>query len=410
MTGLKYSFLIFVALSFFSCANLPQTRITEEAPGNTARPESSCAADRENINLFPAPDFPRERTREFYLTIVAAGDNLYHNVMIRDGEEGDYESVYQEIQPLVERADIAIINQETLLAGEDFGFSGYPRFNTPQNVGRAIAAAGFNVINHATNHIMDRGEPAILSARDFWDTIPQANVLGIHRSEEERSLPILITRNNITVGFLSYTYGTNGIPVPANKPYLVSLINTETMGNEIDAIRPLCDFLVVSMHWGVEYQNEYDKSQEALAGFLAEHRVDLVIGHHPHVIQSIEYIKRPDGGLMLCFYSLGNFISAQTQTPTLLGALAYIKIKKITYNGKGKDSSVSIVDAGAIPMVSHFETGFTGFKIYPLYSYSEELLEKHWVNRVKKELSLDYFTGLAAKVLGNKEIYRNPFN
>ena len=352
------------------------------------------------------PGIPAEKPAEIKikpdsLTILAAGDNLYHSVMIEAGEEGDYFEAYREVLSLTEKADIAMVNQETLLAGKDYGFSGYPLFNTPQKVGRALAEAGFSIVNHATNHVMDKGEKAVYATMDFWDSISGVELLGIHRSKEERSKPKLLYMNNITLGFLSYTYGTNGIKVPADKPFLVSLINTETMAEEINAIRPLCDFLVVSMHWGEEYQHEYSKNQAELAAFLAKHNVDLVIGHHPHVIQPIEYLDRSDGKKMLCFYSLGNFLSAQTQTPTLLGAMAYIKIER------GKSTEIS--EAGAIPLVTHYEKDFKGFKVYPLYLYPRELEEKHRQNQEKKLLSLEYMAALAAKIFGDREIKQNPF-
>ena len=360
-------------------------------------------------------------TEDKYLTIVAAGDNLFHNTMIRDGEKGDYNSIYTEIKSLVEPADIAFINQETVLGGEDFGFSGYPKFNTPQAVGQALADTGFNVVNHANNHAMDMGEKAVLTTLDFWKTIPGVNVLGVHRSEEDRARPVLITKKDITLGFLSYTYGTNNIPLPAGKPYFVSRINTETMEQEIDALRPLCDFLVVSVHWGEEYEINHNKNQEKLADFLAEHLVDLVIGHHPHVIQEMEYIPRPDGKTMLCFYSLGNFISAQIQSPTLLGALAYIKIEKIPEvtneaspgredresDEKTRQSNIVITEAGAIPLINHHEKNYSNMKVYPLYAYTEELIEKHLRT---KDITLDYFKNLASEVLGEKEINFNPFS
>ena len=390
MKKFNRAFLLSLAFCFISCASRAPVRdieIPAEIPA-------------EIPVLPPVTKVPEAN----YLTIVAVGDNLYHATMIREGEKGDYESAYSEIRSLIKEADIAFINQETLLAGEDFGFSGYPLFNSPQNLGRAIAGVGFNVVNHATNHIMDKGEKAVLATMDFWDSIPQVKILGIHRSEEQRTLPVLVTKNNITVGFLSYTYGTNGIPIPPGKPYLVSLINTEIMAREINALRPLCDFLVVSMHWGEEYRHDYNKNQEKLAAFLAEHRVDLVIGHHPHVIQPIEYIPRPDGGSMLCFYSLGNFLSAQTQSPTLLGAMAFIRIKK------DNEGNLLISDAGAIPLVTHYEAGYTNFKVYPLYAYTEELIALHWKNQTKEELTMDYLNELAARIFEGKEIRQNPFN
>jgi len=382
MRRLKWSGLLILALGLSSCAT--------RAPVMETFPEE--LPEMKVLTAEPRPD---------YITIVAVGDNLYHTVMIRAGEEGDYEENYTEIRSLVESADIAFINQETLLGGKNFGFTGYPLFNSPQKLGKAIAATGFNVVNHASNHIMDKGEKALLATLDFWDTIPEVIVLGIHRSEEQRALPRLVKKNNITLGFLSYTYGTNGIHVPKNKSYLVSTIDTAVMKKEIEAIRPLCDFLVVSMHWGEEYRHNYNKSQENLAAFLAEHLVDLVIGHHPHFIQPVEYIKRPDGKSMLCFYSLGNFISTQTQSASLLGAMAYIKIK----GGDG----VEITEAGAIPLVTHYEKDYQGIKVYPLHLYSEELSEKHRKNQGQKDFTMDYLSELSSRIFGDKEILLNPF-
>ena len=401
MKDLKEVIVLLFIMTLFSCATAPPLVDRDEGGGKAGlNPGKTGETPVPENKLPPGPD---------YLTIVAAGDNLYHNVMILAGEEGDYEKAYSEIRPIVEKADIAFINQETLLGGKDFGFSGYPKFNSPQKLGQAIARAGFNVVNHASNHIMDKGEKAISATKDFWDNFPHVTVLGIHRSQEERARPKLIKKNNITAGLLSFTYGTNNLPLPAGKPYLVSLINTEIMAKEIDALRPLCDILIVSMHWGEEYTHECTKSQKELAAFLAEHKVDLVIGHHPHVIQPIEYIKRPDGELMLCFYSLGNLISAQSQNSTLLGALAYVKVEKtqaIPYKTTG---SLSFKDAGAIPVVTHYEKGHTGFKVYPIYAYTEELAAKHWKNQTKKELTLDYLRNLASRIFGNKEIKQNPF-
>jgi poly-gamma-glutamate synthesis protein (capsule biosynthesis protein) len=243
---------------------------------------------------------------------------------------------------------------------------------------------------------------------DFWDTFPQITVLGIHRSVEQRSQSKLIQKNNFTIGFLSYTYGTNGLPVPADKPYLVSLINTNTMTREIDALRPLCDLLIVSMHWGEEYTHNYNNTQKNLAAFLAEHKVDLVIGHHPHVVQPIEYILRPDGRFMLCYYSLGNLISAMSRDSSLVGAMAYIKLEKPP--SPQDETGIIFIDAGAIPLAAHYDRNYSNFKVYPLYSYTEELLKQHYMNRSQMELTMNYLSGIATTNFGYKMIMRNPFD
>jgi poly-gamma-glutamate synthesis protein (capsule biosynthesis protein) len=345
--------------------------------------------------------------RTDYLTLVAAGDNLFHHTMIRpDSKTGayDFTACYTEITALIKPADIAFINQETVFGGAAYGFSGYPRFNTPAEVGAALAGAGFDVINHATNHIMDKGEGAVFATMNYWDTIPGVQYLGIYRSPEERSAKkVIIKKNNITIGFLAYTYGTNGLPVPPDKPYLVSLINETIMEKEIAALRPLCDFLVVSMHWGEEYRHTVTGEQKRLARFLAEQEVDLILGHHPHVLEPYEYLDRPGGGKTLCFYSLGNFFSGQQTDVTQLGGLAYIRIKK-------QHHETAIDTAGIIPVVNHYEQGFTGSRVYPLYNYHEALAEKHLLRLRNPHINIPWLKSLAESVFtGGNILSTNPF-
>jgi poly-gamma-glutamate synthesis protein (capsule biosynthesis protein) len=380
---------------------LPPEELSGEAPGVSPEPVPPAG---QLPGLFsepaqeppPGPDF---------LTLVAAGDNLFHDVMIQPPPENEtyqFESIYSLIKPYIEPADIAFINQETLLAGKDFGFSGYPRFNTPQELGNALLSVGFDVVNHATNHIMDKGEKAVFATMDYWDARPKAAYLGIHRSPEQRSRQVIIEKKGIKVGFLAYTMETNGLPVPKDKPYLVSLGNTAVMAEEIDRLRPNCDFLAVSMHWGVEYEHTPNAAQERMSKFLAEHKVDLVIGHHPHVLQPFSAIPRPNGGTMLCFYSLGNFASAQVKSSTLLGGLMYLKIKKT-------ESTVAVETAGIIPVITHYEKEFTGFKVYPFKDYTEELAKKHGTRQMGNEINLSAFKSLAQRLLGSALIEENPF-
>ncbi|MDR3148068.1 MAG: CapA family protein, partial [Treponema sp.] len=337
-------------LTLGSCRPRESAQQVSPVPVSAEEPEEAATESGE---------LPEAEPEDNYLSLVAVGDNLFHDVMIRPNQEGGYDftGCYTEITPIIEAADIAFINQETLLGGEAYGFSGYPLFNTPQEVGDALSAAGFDVINHATNHSMDKGEGAVFATMDYWETMPGIHYLGIYRSQEERDTKkVIIEKNGIRMGFLSYTYGTNGLALPRDKPYLVSLINDSVIEKEIKALRPLCDVLTVSMHWGVEYQHTASREQKRLSRLLADNQVDLIIGHHPHVLGPYEFLDRPDGQKTLCFYSLGNFISAQTTGPTQLGGIAFVRIKQ-------HDKNISIEEAGIIPVVNHYENGLSGFKV-----------------------------------------------
>jgi poly-gamma-glutamate synthesis protein (capsule biosynthesis protein) len=349
----------------------------------------------------PSPEPPPPKR----LTIIAAGDNLFHETIIAAfKEEGGYNfaPIYETIKPIIAGADLAFINQETVLGRESFGYSGYPQFNTPRALANNLADAGFDIINQANNHIMDMGEAGVRDTIAVWDAIPGTVYLGIHRSQEERDhRNLIIEKNGIRTGFLAYTFGTNGLPVPEDKPYLVSLIEQETMAREIGALRPLCDFLVVSMHWGEEYSPSPSAGQTALAVFLAAQKVDLVIGHHPHVLQPAEYMLRPDGRQMLCFYSLGNFMSSQKQPATLIGGLMYIRLTK-------SEQNIMFTDAGIIPVITHYEPGLTGYRVYPLYQYTDELIKKHRFYHAETGLNMEYINSRLDN-LKVKLITSNPF-
>jgi poly-gamma-glutamate synthesis protein (capsule biosynthesis protein) len=383
----KGCFILLLIPLIFSCSGLPEPKSEEgipEAPGIAEAPQ-------------PVID---------YLTIIAAGDNLFHPPILRDhykNETYNFEPLYEKVKPYIESADIAFVNQETVLGSAPY--SGYPLFNTPKEAGAALAATGFDVINQATNHIMDKGIDGILSTMNYWDGFPEVHYLGIHRSEESRNKNFcIIEKNNIRIGFLSYTYGTNYIPIPKDKSFMVSLIDTEKMAREIDALRSLCDYLAVSMHWGNEYETEASAAQEKLSVFLADHKVDLIIGHHPHVLQPMVILPRADGGKTICYYSLGNFASAHVTSDKnlLLGGLMYLKLKK-------EDGKVSLEETGLIPVITHYEKNLTGFKIYPLHEYSDDLASKHWKRAGDKEMTRGYYHKIANGLFGAALMLRNPF-
>ena len=343
-----------------------------------------------------------EKPQRFNLTLAAAGDNLFHETIINSYKQDgvyDFSPIYTEIKSIISNSDIAFINQENVMAGESFGYSGYPTFNTPQSLAGTIADTGFDIVNLANNHAMDMGRAGLYATLDLLGRMENMTIIGARKSGPNHRFVIM---NNIKLGFLSYTYGLNGFTLPAGEPDLVSLINRERMSHEIKILRPLCDFLVVSMHWGEEYMLEAGAAQISLAEFLAGHNVDLIIGHHPHVLQPVATLDRPDGKKTLCFYSLGNFVSNQREKERILGG-----IMLVTFTKEGDELSIS--NSGLIPVVCHFEQGYTNTKVYPLYSYSQELLEKHALRRMDSGLNYNFFKSILLN-MGTKMIMYNPFS
>ena len=353
------------------------------------------------INDLEAQTVPVHLPQSYSLTLVAAGDNLYHESLINYSLENgiyNFAPIYSEIKSIVQNADLAFINQETVMAGASFGYSGYPAFNSPQALGRTLADTGFDIINLANNHAMDMGASGLYATLDFLNSIEGITVIGARKEGESARI---VTRNNISLGFLSYTFSLNGIALPRNNPNLVSMINKEKMTQEISALRPLCDFLIVSMHWGEEYQLEPNKEQTDLAVFLAEQNVDLIIGHHPHVLQKVETINLPDGRKTICYYSLGNFASHQRERERIIGGMLKVTFSKegiLLPTGELVINKLAVSEFGMIPVITHFDRTFRNTKIYPFSAYTQELMDQHALRNFGSGLSMEFFNNVIKRL------------
>jgi len=255
-------------------------------------------------------DSSPERTYETRLRVVFAGDIMGHDTQIASalatGEPGyDYHPCFQYLKPYLQEADMAIGNLEVTLAGPPY--KGYPQFSSPDELADALKEAGFDILVMANNHALDRGQAG------FERTIEQLDRRGIlhtgtFKSPLERSLhyPLVVQKNGIRIALLNYTYGTNGLRVPP--PSIVNRIDTLQIHADLQkAASAEPDFILVSMHWGTEYQLTENSEQRELASFLFRNGADAIIGSHPHVVQPIRGAGKGD----LVAYSTGNFISNQ---------------------------------------------------------------------------------------------------
>lgn len=335
------------------------------------------------------------------VNLLAVGDNLIHIEVVESGKQEDgsynFDHLYDEIKDEIIAADIAIVNQETILGGKDLNYSGYPAFNSPTEIGRALVSAGFDVILHATNHTLDKGVKGVNNTFDFWDGYPDIAVLGINKTQEERNTVPIMEKNGIKIAMLNYTYGLNGYKIPENRPYIVNMLDKRQMEEDIKRAHEEADFVMVFPHWGTEYVYEPTSSQKEMVDFYYELGVDLVIGTHPHVIQPVEWITSDSGHNMLVYYSLGNFLSYQKEAPRMLGGMAQVTITK-------DDEGTYISDAGVTPIVTHYEHGPADYNygIYKLSEYTSEMGEKHGVSDIAQQGDFSYEKALdrANKVLG----------
>lgn len=343
----------------------------------------------------PEPE-PEPEPEPITLRLTAVGDDLLHNTLSMDSEQDDgsycFDPLYAHIADIIAGSDIAFINQEVMLTGQ---VSAYPNLAAPAEVADALIKVGFNVINLATNHSLDKGVKGLEACLENVHARPFEGILGAFRTEEEAAQLCILEKQGIRFGFLSYTYGLNGYRLPEGKGYMIALIDEDKMQQDLTAIRPLCDYLVVSMHWGNEYQHTQNQYQEQLAQLLCDGGADLIIGTHPHVLQPVEWIESDTGHRTLCAYSLGNFISGQHKRPTMLGGILDLRLK---FDPDG--TLLETTSAGVIPTVTYYGSK-GGYTVYPLEQFTEEQAAAHGVKKYEKPLTLEYLNDLKDKVLGD---------
>ncbi len=310
--------------------------------------------------------------RESKLSLIMVGDSLIHSAVYADAknETGyDFRPMLENVKPYIQEYDLAFYNQESILGGTELGLSTYPRFNSPYEVGDAFRDCGFNLVSLANNHTLDRGEAAILNSKKYWNQYEDILTAGSYQSLEEKNTIKIKEKNGITYTLLSYTDTTNGLSTPTNKEYLVNRYDEEKVKTDIENVRDKVDLLLVSIHFGTEYTHTPTERQRQIAENLADLGVDIVIGHHPHVVQPVEFI-----GNTMVIYSLGNFISAQRGVEKLTGLMASVVVKKTVI----EEISKITLEGPKVELVytaSEEENGYRkNFKLYRYQDLTEEIL------------------------------------
>lgn len=398
---MKKSRIIALTAPIFLLICLVTASILQRA--DTAGPSRNILSSQESSSTGPSTALPPSEPEtqepeepvfeEYDISLMALGDNLMHMGIVKTGYQSDgtldYSFLFRNTQDFIDTADIKIINQETIFAGNDLGFSGFPHFNSPQEVGDAIAAAGFNVVLHATNHAADQGVDGIKNCAAYWETRPDILMTGIRSEKEEAPAIPLITVKDITFAVLNYTYGPNmGTLSSGLRGRLDMLCSYDEKNGVIDftslnpkvlddirAARELADIVIVCPHWGTEYQKNPSTYQKKWAVEMTEAGADLIIGTHPHVPQPVEWVTSENGNRALCYYSLGNYVSTQKQGLCMLEEMAWVTFH-VTENGV----VLSEENTGVIPMVCHYSYGPLRLEnVYLLEDYTEKMAHRHGI-------------------------------
>lgn len=259
------------------------------------------------------------------VTFTVFGDNLIHEPIYRYAQKHGttYAFLFENVLDAISQSDVAIINQETPFTEYPSQYSGYPRFATPLPVGEAIANAGFDVVTCATNHALDLGATGVHTTKSFFEE-NGILCLGIQYAEEKEEQPYeILTRNGIRFALFNYTYGTNGIQMPPENPHMVHLLEDEAViRQDIENAKAESDFIIIFVHWGTENSPRPDESQQEWANIFLDCQADIVVGTHPHTLQPYTVLTDEHGHEMLLYYSIGNYISAQSERACIKGGMA----------------------------------------------------------------------------------------
>ena len=316
--GLAILLLVLVSMGAAAAALHPWRPATDSAAAPTPG-DAATEPDAPTSTPTPTPTPTADPDAEF--TIVAAGDVLPHLPVLADarvaGGGYDFSPLLAPTDPWVQGADLALCHQEVPIVPAGTAVSGYPLFGTPPEIAAGLKAQGWDGCSTASNHSVDRGFAGVTATLDAFDAVGLGHD-GTARSAAEQAQPQLYQLDragqSITVAHISATYGTNGMPIDASKPWSVNLIDVPAMAAQAAAARTAgADLVIASVHCCVEYQTAPTAEQVAFDQAIADTgQFDLLIGHHAHVPQPVVHLTGgPRGEGMWVAYGLGNYLSNQ---------------------------------------------------------------------------------------------------
>lgn len=318
------------------------------------------------------------------------GDIMCHTPQIEYAKIGkdsfDFRPYFTDIKKYLSAADLTFGNLETVIAGKSKNFSGYPLFNSPEQLLDALKDSGFDLLFTSNNHSLDRGTEGVVRT---IQQIKNRNLLnvGTYLTEKERDSLLIIKINGLQLGILSYSYGLNGNYLPKEKSFMINVIDTNLIRNDLSKIQRLNqDLILVYFHFGEEYSRIPSNYQEEIVNKTFNYGADIIIGSHPHVIQPTRFVNKTNGKLKRGFvaYSLGNFISNQRWRFSDAGVILNIEVIKNTI----KDS-VWVNKINAIPtwVYKGNINGKNSFSVIPSDTTLMEKIPEYLTKKDKAKLS-----------------------
>lgn len=340
-----------------------------------------------------------EKIVEYRTSFVGCGDNIIYGTKdarknaVEGGRQFNYKPFYNGVSDIIKDADISFINQETLMCGDGYSLSYYPMFNSPQDAGLDLIDLGYDVVNISNNHMLDKGADGLAKTIEFWKSQDVLMIGGYENQEDYDNIRVL-EKNGLTIAFLSYTYATNGLTKSSSSPIVIPYINDEDIIRQTALARECADMVFVSVHWGDEGSFIPNDEQKRVAKLFADSGVDVILGHHPHVIQPVEWLCGVNGNKTLCVYSLGNFMAQQDYAYNMVGGIIGFDIVHSETTGPYLDNVVFT------PTVFHFTGDFYNNNIYRMEDYTGELASVHGVKTYYgHSISYDILRGYVDKTI-----------
>ena len=377
-----YSFVAVASLLSAVFTGCGKSQTVGQAGEEIPVQETTVQTTTEEPTTEPIPEDKR-------VHVVAAGDNLIHysvyknaeaNAYGQDGVNYDFKPIYENVKYLVESADVAILNQETIISesnpirGAD---GGQLIFNSPPEVADAVIDLGFDVFTMANNHLLDMGASGLEESINFWNKKADENnltVLGAYLNEEDSENIRIREVNGVKIAFLAYAEHINGFSIPDDSSLRVIMnYEEDVIERQIKKADEMADAVIVSAHWGVEDTHEVSEDRIELANKMVNWGADVILGCHTHTAETMEWIPRDDGTRGFVYYSMGNFVCAQTDNFNLVGEMPDFDIVV-----DGATGETRLEEVGAVPTIIHYDDGsFSNIRIYPYSKYTPELAESH---------------------------------
>lgn len=329
------------------------------------------------------------------ITFAFVGDLMCHTPQITAAktEFGKYnfEPVFEYVKEYLSNADFTAGNLETTIGDSKDSFTGYPNFRSPPEYLIALKNSGFDLLFTANNHSLDYGEKGVIKTISHLKQ-NNLNYTGTFESFSDYDSLRILQIKDFKVAFLAASYGTNGMPIPIGKNYLINLINIDSLRKQISKAKEKgVDLIVINVHFGEEYSTKPNAFQKMVVDSLIAFGADLIIGNHPHVLQPTEIRKSINSKIdsVVIAYSLGNFISNQRKFLTAIGAILLISVEK-----DFKTYSVKLKNIEVVPTYVYKDkiNGKLDYRIIPVTkemlerdSHQFELLDKKFLQSVFNE-------------------------